>query len=140
MSQSISQSILFLCPHGVAKSVMAAAITRHLALEAGLELNISNAGTEPDEFIPEKVIELLARDGLDVSDWTPRLVTQSDLERADHVISLGCDLSAFDVPVGKLESWADVPSPSENLIVCHDAIQIRVTRLIAELRRATKLV
>jgi YVTN family beta-propeller protein len=132
----MSQNILFLCPHGVAKSVMAAAITQHLALEAGLELNISNAGTEPDEFIPVKVIELLASNGLDVSDWKPRLVTQSDLERADRVISLGCDLSTFDLPSSKLESWADVPSPSENLIVCHDAIQARVKNLITELRGA----
>jgi YVTN family beta-propeller protein len=130
----MSQNILFLCPHGVAKSVMAAAITQHLALEVGLDLQISNAGTEPDEFIPAKVIELLASEGLDVSDWQPRLVRQSDLERADRVISLGCDLSAFDLPAIKLESWADLPSPSENLMVCRDAIQARVRKLIAELR------
>jgi arsenate reductase (thioredoxin) len=136
----MSESILFVCPHSVAKSVMATAITRHLALEAELDLDISNAGTEPDEFIPAKVIELLARDGLDVSTWSPRLVKQSDLERADRVISLGCDLSGFDVPAGKLESWAEVPSPSENLIVCHAAIQIRVTQLIAELRSTSKMV
>lgn len=129
----MSQSILFLCPHGVAKSVMAAAITQHLALEAGLELTISNAGTEPDEFIPAKVIELLASDGLDVSGWRPKLVTQNDLERADRVISLGCDLGAFDLSSSKLESWADVPSPSEDLSVCHNAIQARVKKLIAQL-------
>jgi arsenate reductase (thioredoxin) len=133
----MSQNILFLCPHGVAKSVMAAAITQQLALEAGLELNISNAGTEPDEFIPAKVIDLLAKDSLDVSTWTPRLVTQNDLERADRVISLGCDLGAFDLPSSKLESWADVPSPSEDLIVCRNAIQVRVKNLIAELQRRT---
>jgi arsenate reductase (thioredoxin) len=75
MRQGMSQNILFLCPHGVAKSVIAAAITQQLALEAGIELNISNAGTEPDEFIPVKVIDLLASDGLDVSAWTPSVQT-----------------------------------------------------------------
>ena len=80
------------------------------------------------------MIDLLAKVGLDVSTWRPRLVTQADLERADRVISLGCDLQAFDLPASKFESWADVPSPSENLIVCHDAIQARVKDLIAELR------
>ena len=134
----MSQNILFVCPHGVAKSVMAAAITQQLALEAGIELNISNAGTEPDEFIPAKVIDLLAKDGMDVSTWQPSLVTQADLERADRVISLGCDLGAFDLPSSKLESWADVPSPGENLIFCHDAIQARVKKLIAQLHN-TKL-
>jgi hypothetical protein len=57
-----------------------------------------------------------------------------DTERADRVISLGCDLGAFDLSASKLESWADVPSPSENLIVCHDAIQARVARFISELQ------
>jgi arsenate reductase (thioredoxin) len=134
MRQGMSQNILFLCPHGVAKSVMAAAITHHLALEVGLELQISNAGTEPDEFIPVKVVDLLASNGLDVSSWKPRLVTQSDLELADRVISLGCDLRAFEFSSSKFESWADVPSPSENLKVCHDAIQARVKQLIAGLQ------
>ena len=68
----MSQTILFLCPHGVAKSVMAAAITQRIALEAGLDFQVSNAGTEPDEFIPAKVIDLLAKVGLDVSTWRPR--------------------------------------------------------------------
>jgi arsenate reductase (thioredoxin) len=130
----MSQNILFLCPHGVAKSVMAAAITQQLVLEVGLELQISNAGTEPDEFIPVEVIDLLASDGLDVSSWKPRLVTQSDLEQADRVISLGCDLRAFEFSSSKFESWADVPSPSEDLKVCHDAIQARVARFISELQ------
>jgi YVTN family beta-propeller protein len=129
----MSQNILFLCPHGIAKSVMAAAITHQLALEAGLELNVSNAGTEPDTAIPAKVINLLANDGLDVSGWKPRLVTQNDLERADRVISLGCDLQAFDLSASKLESWADVPLPSAGLTECRDAIQARVKNLIAEL-------
>jgi YVTN family beta-propeller protein len=137
MRQDMSQNILFLCPHGVAKSVMAAAITQQLALEAGLEMQISNAGTEPDEFIPAKVIDLLASDGLDVNDWQPRLVKQSDLERADRVISLGCDLQAFDLPASKLVSWADVPSPSENLIDCRDTIEARVKNLIAEILGVT---
>ena len=131
----MSQSLLFLCPHGVAKSVMAAAYASRFAREAGLELSIANAGTEPDEAIPAKVIDLLASDGLDVNAWQPRLVTQADLERADRVISLGCDLQAFDLPTHKLEVW-EVTPPGQDLIACRNEVRTRVKNLIAELNGA----
>jgi arsenate reductase (thioredoxin) len=108
--------ILFLCPHGVAKSVMAAAYTLQYARAAGLvAVQVSNAGTELDDVIPSKVIDLLASDGIDISGWSPNLLTQADLERADRVISLGCDVTGFEVSSAKLESWGDVPSPSVDL-------------------------
>ncbi len=125
-------NILFLCPHGVAKSVIAAAYTTQFAQKTGIQLNIKNAGTEPDVVIPTKVIDLLARYGLDVSDWQPRLVTPADLEWADRVISLGCDLEVLQVPSFKAQTWV-VPAPSEDLIGCHDAVKARVTQLIQEL-------
>jgi arsenate reductase (thioredoxin) len=125
-------NVLFICPHGVAKSVIAAAYTEHLAREFQLELNVNNAGTEPDPAIPLKVIDLLASYGLDVSSWTSKLVIPAMLEESDLVISLGCDLTAFNVPEHKTRTWI-VPSPSENLIACHDAIKTRVSQLIAEL-------
>jgi arsenate reductase (thioredoxin) len=125
-------NIVFLCPHGVAKSVIAASYTVQFASESGLVLNISNAGTEPDAAIPKKVIDLLASQGLDVSTWTPKLVTANQLEQANLVISLGCDLNLLQVPLHKAQTW-DVPAPSEDLQACHDAIKARVQQLILEL-------
>ncbi len=128
----MSQHILFLCPHGIQKSVIAAAYATKLAQAAGMESSFSNAGTEPDEAIPERVIALLASDGMDVRGWQPRTVSAADLEGASRVISLGCDLNALGVPANKSEDW-DVPSPGEDLIACCNAIQERVQGLIAEL-------
>jgi len=128
--------ILFLCPHGAVKSVIAAAYTAQFAEEKGLRVEVSNAGTEPDPAIPAKVIDLLAAHGLNVSNWQPKLVSNDMLERADRVISLGCDLEALQVPADKAQTWV-VPAPSEDLIACHDAIKSRVTQLIAELSEQT---
>ena len=128
--------ILFLCPHGAVKSVIAAAYAAKFAEEKGLVVEVSNAGTEPDPAIPAKVIDLLAAHGLNVSDWQPRLVTSDLLERADRVISLGCDLEALQVPANKAQTWI-VPAPSEDLIACHDAIQARAMELIVELSEQT---
>ena len=128
--------ILFLCPHGAVKSVIAAAYAAQLAEERGLLVEVGNAGTEPDPAIPAKVTDLLATHGLNVSDWQPKLVSTEMLERADRVISLGCDLEALRVPADKAHTWI-VPAPSEDLIACHDAIKTRVKQLIAELTEQT---
>lgn len=124
--------ILFLCPHGAVKSVIAAAYAAKFAEEKGLVVEVSNAGTEPDPAIPTKVIDLLAIHGLNVSDWQPKLVSADMLEWADRVISLGCDLEELQVPADKAHTWI-VPVPSEDLIACHDAIKARVKELIADL-------
>lgn len=123
-------NILFLCPHGVMKSIMAAAYAQKFALEAGLDLTVVHAGTEPDEIIPQAVIDLLEADGIDIRTWHPNRVTKTDLERANRVISLGCE-----IPEIQLETWV-VPSPSENLIASGDVIKSRVKELILELKAA----
>ncbi len=123
-------SLLFLCPHSAAKSVIATAYAGRFAKAVNLELEIAYAGTEPDEAISQKVIDLLASDGLDASTWQPHLVSSSDLEQADHVVSLGCDLEELGVDSSKSEFW-DVPAPSQDLIACRDAIRTRVENLIA---------
>lgn len=128
--------ILFLCPHGAVKSVIAAAYAAQFAEEQGLLVEVSNAGTEPDPAIPTKVIDLLATHGLNVSDWQPKLVSSDMLERADRVISLGCDVDVLQVPADKAQTWI-VPAPSEDLIACHDAVKSRVKQLIAGLSEQT---
>ena len=41
-------TILFMCPHGAAKSVLASAYFQRLAKERGLNVHVASAGTEPD--------------------------------------------------------------------------------------------
>ncbi len=48
-------SILFLCPHGAAKSVLASAYFQRAAKERGLNVRVDSAGTEPDEQVSSAV-------------------------------------------------------------------------------------
>jgi arsenate reductase (thioredoxin) len=128
----MKQTVLFLCPHSAAKSVIAAAYAVRFARDANLELSIHFAGTEPDAVISQRVVDLLTADGLDVSAWTPQLVSTADLDRADYVISLGCDLHELRIDSSRSEFW-DVPAPSQDLIACRDEIRTRVNALIATL-------
>ena len=85
--------VLFLCPHGAAKSVLASTYFRRLAKERGLNVIVDSAGTDPDPSVSPPLGVHLAQQGYPVSTEKPRLVTADDLARADVIVSLGCDLT-----------------------------------------------
>jgi len=88
-----SGSVLFLCPHNAAKSLLAAAYFDRLAGERGLPFSADSAGTEPAEGPAPAVVAALHAEGVDVSGYRPRHVEPRDLASAYRVISMGCDLT-----------------------------------------------
>jgi protein-tyrosine-phosphatase len=79
----MNERILFLCPHGAAKSVIAAAYYQHLAAAHVIHLHVTSAGTQPDAEIAPAVVELLHTEGMDVTGlgW-PRRADRHDPPRA----------------------------------------------------------
>ena len=134
----MSRTILFLCPHNAAKSVLAAAYCQHLAAQCGLEVQVTSAGTEPDAAASPGVVTLLRGEGLDVTHHRPRHVTREELGTAFRIISLGCDVSDLAPPDTRVEHWDDVPAPSQHLAQARDAIYAHVERLIAELTQGPR--
>jgi arsenate reductase len=128
------QTILFLCPHNAAKSVIAAAYCQRLTTQHGLELHITSAGTEPDAAVSPSVMEFLRAEGVDVTHHRPRCVSREELAAAFRVISMGCDVSDVAPPGNTVEHWNDVRAPSEHLIAARDVIYTHVERLICELK------
>ena len=128
-------TVLFMCPHGAAKSVLASAYFEQLAKERGLNVRVESAGTDPDPTVSPAVAAHLKRQGYPVPASNPRKVTSKDFETADVVISIGCDLSGLPEPRGKLVRWDEVPPPSEDFARADEAIRKRVTDLIEELVR-----
>jgi arsenate reductase (thioredoxin) len=126
--------VLFLCPHGAAKSVMGAAYFQKLAAERGLRVQVDARGTEPDPTVSPAVAQLLRDQGYGVPVETPKAVTAPDVAAADIVVSMGCKLDGFPAPRRALRHW-DVPGPGENLPASSDAIQQHVRDLVDELLR-----
>jgi len=127
---STSRSVLFVCLHGAAKSVLAAADFRRLAAERGLELTGDAAGTEPDPAIAPGVVAALRAEGLDLSRTQPRRVTQQDTAAAVRVITFGCDLGEAMPASVPVERWDDVPAVSESLPLARAAIRRHLDRLL----------
>lgn len=126
-------TVLFICPHGAAKSVLASAYFQRAAKERGLNVRVESAGTDPQDAVSLAVADHLRRQGYRVPVATPRAVTPDDLQAADVVISLGCDLSGLPVKAGTLQEWDEVPGPSEDPRGADEAIRRRVTALVEEL-------
>jgi protein-tyrosine-phosphatase len=131
------KQVLFMCPHGAAKSVLASAYFQKLAKERGLNVRVDSAGTDPDPEVGRAVAVHLTKTGYAIPIDKPRRATASDIEQADVVVSLGCDLAGLPQPRGKLLKWDDIPGPSENFAAADAAIRKRVEELVDELARAT---
>src|SRR5215831_12549536 len=87
-----ASTIVFVCEHGAARSVVAAAHFNRLAAEKGLPYRAVSRGTKPDEVVAPAVKAGLASEGLDVSTWRPKAVSDEDIKRAKTVVSLATDL------------------------------------------------
>lgn len=127
-------TVLFLCPHNAAKSVIAAAFFNRQAEAAGLAWRADSAGTEPSEAVSPAVVAMLRDEGLDVSQFKPRHVTPIELQSTARMISIGCTPQELGEVSVQVEYWDDVPMVSENPEGSRDAIRRHVEDLIRELR------
>src|SRR5438094_625647 len=80
-------TVLFVCLHGSAKSLIALEHFRRLAQQRGVEVQADWAGIEPDAEIPPRVVQGLLGDGIDVRGRRPRQLTRADLKRASCVVT-----------------------------------------------------
>ena len=127
---SPDRRVLFVCQHGAAKSVVAAAHFRRLAAARGLQIDAAAAGTEPDAALTPGAVQGLAAEGLTPAPARPRPVTLYDLDTASHVVSFGCSVAPKR---GILVDQWDVPAISDGYEVARDRIVDKVERLVAEL-------
>ena len=125
-----TRSVLFVCLHGAAKSVLAAADFRRLAARRGLDITAEAAGTEPDAAVAPGVVAALGADGLDVTGTRPRRVTAADTTGADRVVTFGCDLGDAMPAAVPVEHWLDVPAVGEDLPLARAAIRRHLDRLL----------
>lgn len=129
----MSQTVLFLCPHNAAKSVIASAYFNQMAQVAGLSWIGDSAGTEPSEAVAPVVIAMMNREGLDVSQFKPRHTSPDELHSVARVVSIGCTPEELGDAANRVEYWDDVPQVSEDAEGSRTAIQRHVKQLVNEL-------
>lgn len=129
------ETVLFLCPYGGAKSVIAASYFNRIAEQEKLPFEaVAAAAEEPYDAVPPKVAEYLENEGFEVSTFKPRHVEAADFEKAEKVVSIDCDPAKLDAHGAEIERWDDVPKVSVDLPGSVAAIRKHIEKLIEELR------
>lgn len=125
--------IVFVCEHGAAKSVLAAAQFNRLAGEKGRHLRAVARGTNPDAELSESTVHGLAQDGLVPTEPIPRKLSVEEVRSAKRVIRF-CELTPEYLENELIEAWKDIPAVSENYDKARDAIVIRIHQLLNNIR------
>ncbi len=125
-------TILFVCQHGAAKSVVAAELCQRLADEAGLRVRAVARGTEPEPDVSPVAAAGLRAEGIRVRDPRPRAVTPEEVASAWRVVSFGPDVPGTRRPRARVERWEDVPAVSDGYEAARDAIMVHLRDLLME--------
>lgn len=126
--------VVFVCEHGAAKSIMAAAEFERIAKARELEFSIVSRGTNPDAEIAAVVRTGLKADGMDVGSAKPIKVIAKDLAGAVRIVSFGPDLSAL-LPKGMtVLDWSPMPPPNKDYEASRDHLRRKLEVLMDELQ------
>jgi hypothetical protein len=133
-SAAPSPSVIFVCEHGAAKSVIATAYFNKLATERGLPYRAAFRGTTPQDDLSVRAVEGLKADGVAIPSGKPTAISEADVSGATHIFAIGCTLPATAAKSGKAGDWTDVPG-DQGYAPMRDAIVRHVTALLDELQR-----
>jgi arsenate reductase (thioredoxin) len=129
-----SPRVVFVCEHGAAKSVIAAAYFNKIAAERGLPDRAIYRGASPQAELSVSALKGLKEDGMPLPSDKPSPVTAADVAAATHIFAIGCTLPARASASGKADSWDDVPE-DHGYAAQRDAIRKHVERLIDQLQK-----
>lgn len=109
MTNPTRPSVLFVCVKNGGKSQMAAGLMRKTAGDA---VTVDSAGTKPGAAINGLSAQVLLEVGVDITDQTPKQLTDDVIASADRVIVLGRDAQVQPVDGTPVDYW-DTDEPSE---------------------------
>jgi len=125
--------VLFVCLHNAGRSQMSEALFERAA-DGSHEA--ASAGTNPGERVHDEVVAVMREIGIDLSERTPRLLTQDRVEWADVVVTMGCGDACPSIPGKRYVDW-ELPDPKglpqDDVRRLRDEIDQRVRALEAEL-------
>jgi len=126
-------TVLFVCVHNAGRSQMAAGYLRHLA---GDRVEVLSAGTEPKDQVNPSAVAVMAEEGIDIAQNTPKVLTTEAVQDSDYVITMGCGDTCPFFPGKTYLDWQlqdPAGQDSETVRVIRDEIRDHVERLIADI-------
>jgi len=128
-------NVVFVCEHGAAKSVIAAAYFNRDARARGLATRAVARGADPQREPSTKTVAGLAADGFEPSHDAPRALTQSDTAHAARVVVFDCHTPAMAGLRSLGTCWDDTPAISGGYEATRTSIEVHVRALVDQLAR-----
>jgi protein-tyrosine-phosphatase len=126
--------VLFVCVHNAGRSQMAAGL---LTLRSSGQIEVRSAGSDPAEEVNPLAVEAMAELGVELSEASPKRLTDDAVRAADVVITMGCGDACPIYPGKRYEDWqVDDPSLASSLDEVRqirDDIDARVLQLLSDL-------
>ncbi|MFM7014208.1 MAG: arsenate reductase ArsC [Actinomycetota bacterium] len=126
-------TVLFVCVHNAGRSQMAAGFLRELA---GDRVQVLSAGTEPKNQINPTAIEVMEEVGIDISNNSPKVLTDESVIASDYVITMGCGDACPFFPGKTYLDWPlrdPAGQGAEVVREIRDEIRSKVESLILEI-------
>jgi arsenate reductase len=121
--------IVFVCEHGAAKSIIAAAYFNKLAHAKNMDVRAIARGTNPDPELSSKTIAGLHEDGLTPTESVPQKSLPADVDSAQRVVTF-CELQEEYRNKIPVEQWNDIPPVSENYEKARTAILEKLNQIM----------
>jgi len=127
-----STTVVFVCEHGAALSVVSAAYFNKIAREKHLTLHAIARGTDPQKDISVSARKGLNSDGVAFETKRPQRLSTKDATHALRIVAF-CRLPAGYSALAHVETWKDVPPTGTNYGLARDAILDHLRELIRTL-------
>ncbi len=122
-------TVLFLCVHNAGRSQMAAAFARQIG--AGRVI-VHSAGSDPSASLNPAVVAAMEERGIDISEESPRRLTDDMGRTADVIVTMGCG-DACPVYAGKRYLDWEIADPAGKEIEEVRAIRDEIEQLVRDL-------
>ncbi len=102
---------------------------------AGDAVEVASAGTIAADRPDPGVVAVMAEEGIDISSARPKLLNPAMLERADRVITMGCDVEGverLDADWGLPDPKGETPARVREI---RDLVKQKVSDLLATLEQ-----
>jgi arsenate reductase (thioredoxin) len=133
-SSPAPRTVVFVCEHGAAKSVIAAAWFNRLAAARGVAVRAVARGADPQPSPSAATVAGLEADGLAPPPPRARPLTGADARSAARIIAFDCDAEGMRPLAAMDDCWNGVPAVGAGYGAAREAIRARVASLVDTLR------
>jgi protein-tyrosine-phosphatase len=133
-SDAVTTTVVFVCEHGAARSVIAAAYFNQIAAERHLPYHAVARGTSAQENLSAPTVKGLEADGVAFDRTKPKGLSEADARGAVRIVAFCPVPKAFSSLV-RVDEHDDVPEISKDYTDARNKIVAYVTQLVDELER-----